>query len=216
MLNCTMCSVPLTLWGNCWSTRGVLCSGEESWACRVELMRWVESAGTWLGVSSWAGSFATSASGKESRLQERLNTQDCAVLSAFCANWFVSFSLLLFFKVVYFTATFPYVMMFAILIRGVTLPGAVDGIQFYLSPNATRLADPQVRSKHVLVTGESRWSACFWFKMSDFYISFFSTLIVTCKENFSWVSCQIYVLCAESAGKWVCEACEYKATSGSN
>ncbi|XP_075875916.1 sodium- and chloride-dependent GABA transporter 2-like [Nelusetta ayraudi] len=47
-------------------------------------------------------------------------------------------------KVVYFTATFPYVMMFALLIRGVTLPGAVTGIQFYLLPNATRLADPQV------------------------------------------------------------------------
>ncbi|KAM9349949.1 sodium- and chloride-dependent GABA transporter 2-like [Symphorus nematophorus] len=47
-------------------------------------------------------------------------------------------------KVVYLTATFPYVMMFALLIRGVTLPGARDGIQFYLSPDATRLADPQV------------------------------------------------------------------------
>ncbi|XP_030257822.1 sodium- and chloride-dependent GABA transporter 2-like [Sparus aurata] len=47
-------------------------------------------------------------------------------------------------KVVYFTATFPYVMMFALLIRGVTLTGAIDGIRFYLSPDLTRLADPQV------------------------------------------------------------------------
>ncbi|KAM6989145.1 sodium- and chloride-dependent GABA transporter 2-like [Tautogolabrus adspersus] len=47
-------------------------------------------------------------------------------------------------KVVYFTATFPYVMMIALLIRGVTLPGATDGIRFYLSPDPTRLADPQV------------------------------------------------------------------------
>ncbi|KAM8728473.1 sodium- and chloride-dependent GABA transporter 2-like [Acanthopagrus schlegelii] len=47
-------------------------------------------------------------------------------------------------KVVYFTATFPYVMIFALLIRGVTLPGAIDGIRFYLSPDPTRLADPQV------------------------------------------------------------------------
>lgn len=52
---------------------------------------------------------------------------------------------MLFFKVVYFTATFPYVMIFALLIRGVTLPGAIDGIRFYLSPDPTRLADPQVR-----------------------------------------------------------------------
>nr|XP_033506701.1 sodium- and chloride-dependent GABA transporter 2-like [Epinephelus lanceolatus] len=47
-------------------------------------------------------------------------------------------------KVVYITATFPYAMMTALLIRGVTLPGAIDGIRFYLSPDPTRLADPQV------------------------------------------------------------------------
>ncbi|XP_035490956.2 sodium- and chloride-dependent GABA transporter 2-like [Scophthalmus maximus] len=47
-------------------------------------------------------------------------------------------------KVVYFTATFPYVMMIVLLIRGVTLPGAIDGIRFYLSPDPTHLANPQV------------------------------------------------------------------------
>ncbi|XP_072296600.1 sodium- and chloride-dependent GABA transporter 2-like [Eucyclogobius newberryi] len=47
-------------------------------------------------------------------------------------------------KVVYFTATFPYLMMIALLIRGVTLPGAADGIRFYLWPDPSRLADPQV------------------------------------------------------------------------
>lgn len=50
-------------------------------------------------------------------------------------------------QVVYFTATFPYVMMFALLIRGLTLPGALDGIRFYLYPNTTKLADPQVRHR---------------------------------------------------------------------
>ncbi|XP_005166076.1 solute carrier family 6 member 22, tandem duplicate 1 isoform X1 [Danio rerio] len=47
-------------------------------------------------------------------------------------------------KVVYFTATFPYVMLMVLLIRGLTLPGAIDGITFYLYPNPARLADPQV------------------------------------------------------------------------
>uniref|UniRef100_A0A3B4DJ42 Transporter n=1 Tax=Pygocentrus nattereri TaxID=42514 RepID=A0A3B4DJ42_PYGNA len=47
-------------------------------------------------------------------------------------------------KVVYFTATFPYLMLLVLLIRGLTLPGAVRGIQFYLYPDVGRLADPQV------------------------------------------------------------------------
>ncbi|XP_067275610.1 sodium- and chloride-dependent GABA transporter 2-like isoform X1 [Pseudorasbora parva] len=47
-------------------------------------------------------------------------------------------------KVVYFTATFPYVMLLVLLIRGLTLPGALQGVVFYLYPEPARLADPQV------------------------------------------------------------------------
>ncbi|XP_056099007.1 sodium- and chloride-dependent GABA transporter 2-like isoform X3 [Rhinichthys klamathensis goyatoka] len=47
-------------------------------------------------------------------------------------------------KVVYFTATFPYVMLLVLLIRGLTLPGALQGVVFYLYPELARLADPQV------------------------------------------------------------------------
>ncbi|KAI4815660.1 hypothetical protein KUCAC02_005797 [Chaenocephalus aceratus] len=46
--------------------------------------------------------------------------------------------------VVYLTATFPYVMLVILLIRGLTLPGAKQGIIFYLLPEPSRLADPQV------------------------------------------------------------------------
>ncbi|XP_028301727.1 sodium- and chloride-dependent GABA transporter 2-like isoform X1 [Gouania willdenowi] len=47
-------------------------------------------------------------------------------------------------KVVYFTATFPYVMLVVLLARGLTLPGAINGITFYLYPDPKKLVDPQV------------------------------------------------------------------------
>ncbi|KAJ4930371.1 hypothetical protein JOQ06_019375 [Pogonophryne albipinna] len=47
-------------------------------------------------------------------------------------------------KAAFFTATFPFIMLFVLLIRGVTLPGAMDGIIYYLYPDISRLSDPQV------------------------------------------------------------------------
>ena len=47
-------------------------------------------------------------------------------------------------QVVYFTATFPYVVLFILFIRGVTLPNAKEGIIYYLKPQWYRLKDPKV------------------------------------------------------------------------
>ncbi|XP_071446953.1 sodium-dependent dopamine transporter [Hetaerina americana] len=47
-------------------------------------------------------------------------------------------------KVVWFTAIFPYVVLLILLIRGITLPGAGDGIRYYLSPNFSAITKAEV------------------------------------------------------------------------
>lgn len=46
--------------------------------------------------------------------------------------------------VVWVTATMPYVVLTILLIRGLMLPGALTGIQYYLQPELARLQDTQV------------------------------------------------------------------------
>lgn len=47
-------------------------------------------------------------------------------------------------KVVYFTAIFPYVVLFILLIRGATLENAEEGIRYFIVPDFARLADARV------------------------------------------------------------------------
>ncbi|NXL87751.1 SC6A7 protein, partial [Alectura lathami] len=49
-------------------------------------------------------------------------------------------------KLVYVTATFPYLVLLILLIRGATLPGSLNGVRFYLSSDWSKLLSAQVWS----------------------------------------------------------------------
>ena len=65
-------------------------------------------------------------------------------------------------QVVWITATMPYVVLFALLLRGITLPGAVDGIRAYLSVDFHRLCEASVSSPsaHGPSSGAGRSGRC--------------------------------------------------------
>ena len=51
------------------------------------------------------------------------------------------FDVLMTFQVVYFTATFPYIILIALLIRGCMLDGAADGLYYLFVPQFDKLLD---------------------------------------------------------------------------
>jgi solute carrier family 6 serotonin transporter-like protein 4 len=47
-------------------------------------------------------------------------------------------------QAVWVTALAPYVVLFILLVRGVMLPGAAEGIQYYLTPQWHKLKESRV------------------------------------------------------------------------
>lgn len=59
-------------------------------------------------------------------------------------------------QVVYFTALFPYVILIALLINNAQLPGALDGISFFIFPVWDKLLSVEVRGKNQRIIGSEK------------------------------------------------------------
>lgn len=60
-------------------------------------------------------------------------------------------------KVAYFTAIFPYVVLITLLIRGVTLEGAAEGILYFIRPQWDKVLDPKVTDYLEHVASSISW-----------------------------------------------------------
>lgn len=86
---------------------------------------------------------------KESGIQDGLGTPSWKLVLCLLVSWLFVFLVIYrgvksTGKAAYFLALFPYIIMISLLIRAVTLEGAVDGIIFLFKPSWSKIFDPSV------------------------------------------------------------------------
>ena len=93
----------------------------------------------------------------------------------------------------HFAAPFPYLVLLVLLIRGLTLPGAVEGIKFYIIPRWEKLADYNVSILFYLIV-RIHSNKTSWIKLTDRFVRLEREAF--CLEFYIYIHCEshIYVL----------------------
>jgi len=95
-------------------------------------------------------------------------------------------------KIVYFTVIIPWLIIIIMVIRGLTLPGAMEGIKFYLTPDFSALLKPEVWLAAYgqifftlsLAMGTLIVYASYLHEKSDITVNAFLTSIANCLTSF--------------------------------
>ena len=100
-------------------------------------------------IASTEQYFRRSVLNENNDISEGVGLPDPALVGCLVLSWVVIFLTLRkgvssSGKVAYFTAIFPYSVMLMLLIKGFTLPGALDGIMFLFTPDWSRLLEVKV------------------------------------------------------------------------
>ncbi|GFS10062.1 sodium- and chloride-dependent glycine transporter 2-like [Elysia marginata] len=146
--------VPWASCGNDWNT--CACRTYDMNVTLVDPLMWYNSTG--LNCSKWSETFALKLLFKERSGGKVLEATD-GIDEPGKLKWDLTLCNLLAWviiavalikgvktmgKAVYFFAIFPYILLTVLVVRGVTLDGAKDGLKFYLEPDLDKLSDSKV------------------------------------------------------------------------
>ncbi|KAI8782629.1 sodium- and chloride-dependent GABA transporter ine [Biomphalaria glabrata] len=137
-------------------------------SCFTETLPWMHCNHSWNSDHCWDGSLANATNGLQPN-ESRSPTEDFFIENVLqrssgidkqgVLRWELVLILLMCWivvyfciwkgpkstgKVVYFTATFPYIVLTILLVRGLTLPGSEEGINFFIKPRWELLLDAKV------------------------------------------------------------------------
>lgn len=92
---------------------------------------------------------------EKDQIDDGIGLPDWKLTLCLAATWFLIFLVVIrgvksSGKVAYFLALFPYVVLICLLVRGCSLPGALDGIIFFITPEWSELLNPKVGHFNIL------------------------------------------------------------------